>query len=86
MSQASTIPRPGACTERPTIKNDAFVAGVIDFSKWARAHRQALTLIGVAVGLLVTGGIYYLNFQRSLTISGREPSRVDSPDDLDLRV
>ena len=49
-------------------QDDAFVAGVIDFSEWARTHRQALTLIGVAVGLLVTGGIYYLNFQRSLTI------------------
>ena len=49
-------------------QDDAFVAGVIDFSEWARTHRQALTLIGVAVGFLVTGGIYYLNFQRSLTI------------------
>ena len=49
-------------------QDDAFVAGVIDFSEWARTQRQALTLIGVAVGLLVTGGIYYLNFQRSLTI------------------
>ena len=52
----------------PHDQDDAFVAGVIDFSEWARTHRQALTLIGVAVGLLVTGGIYYLNFQRSLTI------------------
>jgi len=49
-------------------QDDAFVAGVIDFSEWARTHRQALTLIGVAVGLLVAGGVYYLNFQRSLTI------------------
>lgn len=49
-------------------QDDAFVAGVIDFSEWARNHRQALTLLGVAVGLLVAGGIYYVNFQRSLTI------------------
>ena len=52
----------------PHDQDDVFVAGVIDFSEWARTNRQALTLIGVAVGLLVTGGIYYLNFQRSLTI------------------
>ena len=52
----------------PHDQDDVFIAGVIDFSEWARTHRQALTLIGVAVGLLVTGGIYYLNFQRSLTI------------------
>ncbi len=49
-------------------QDDAFVAGVIDFSEWARTHRQALTLIGVTVSLLVAGGIYYVNFQRSLTI------------------
>ena len=52
----------------PQDQDDAFVAGAIDFSEWARTHRQALTLIGVAVGLLVAGGIYYVNFQRSLTI------------------
>ena len=49
-------------------QDDAFVASVIDSSEWARTHRQALTLIGVAVTLLVAGGIYYVNFQRSLTI------------------
>ena len=54
--------------QTPHDKDDAFVAGVIDFSEWARTHRQALTLLGVAVGLLVAGGIYYVNFQRSLTI------------------
>lgn len=52
----------------PHEQDDAFVAGVIDFSEWARTHRQALTLIGVAAALLVAGGIYYVNFQRSLTI------------------
>ena len=54
--------------QTPHHQDDAFVAGVIDFSEWARTHRQALTLIGVAVTLLVAGGIYYVNFQRSLTI------------------
>ena len=54
--------------QTPHDQDDAFVAGVIDFSEWARTHRQALTLIGVAVTLLVAGGIYYVNFRRSLTI------------------
>ena len=54
--------------QTPHDQDDAFVAGVIDFSEWARTHRQVLTLIGVAVVLLVAGGIYYVNFQRSLTI------------------
>ena len=52
----------------PHDQDDAFVAGVIDFSEWSRTHRQAITLIGVALVLLVAGGIYYVNFQRSLTI------------------
>ncbi len=54
--------------QTPHEQDDAFVAGVIDFTEWARTHRQVLTLIGVAVVLLVAGGIYYVNFQRSLTI------------------
>jgi tetratricopeptide (TPR) repeat protein len=49
-------------------QDDAFVANAIDFSEWAGLHRQALTLIVVAVGLLVAGGIYYMNFQRAMTI------------------
>ncbi len=52
----------------PHDQDDAFVAGVIDFSEWSRTHRQAITLIVVALSLLLAGGIYYVNFQRSLTI------------------
>ena len=54
--------------QTPQDQDDAFVAGVIDFSEWARTHRQALRLLVVAVALLVAGGIYYVNFQRSLTL------------------
>ena len=49
-------------------QDDAFVAHAIDFSEWAGTHRQALTLLVVAVGLLMAGGIYYVNFRRSMTI------------------
>ena len=54
--------------QTPHEQDDAFVARAIDFSEWAGTHRQALTLIVVAVGLLMAGGIYYVNFQRSMTI------------------
>ncbi len=54
--------------QTPHDQDDAFVAGAIDFSEWAAKHRQVLTLIVVAVGLLMAGGVYYVNFQRSLTI------------------
>jgi len=42
------------------------VAGIIDFSEWSRTHRQALTLIGIAVVVLLASGIYYLRFQQAL--------------------
>ncbi len=54
--------------QTPHDQDDAFVAGAIDFSQWASTHRQTLTLIAVALSLLVAGGIYYVNFQRALTI------------------
>ena len=54
--------------QTPHDRDDSFVAGAIGFSEWARTQRQALTLMGVALVLLVAGGIYYVNFQRSLTI------------------
>ncbi len=54
--------------QTPHEQDDAFVAGVLDFSEWAKTHRQFLTFIGVAVILLVAGGMYYRDFQRSLTI------------------
>ena len=54
--------------QTPHDQDDAFVAGAIDFSDWAAKHRQVLTLIVVAVGLLMAGGVYYVNFRRALTI------------------
>ena len=49
-------------------QDDAFVAGVIDSSEWARKHQQLLTLIVIAVGLLIAGGFYYVNFRRTMRI------------------
>ena len=54
--------------QTPHEQDDAFVASAIDLTEWSRTHRQALTLLVVAVGLLVAGGIYYVNFRRSMTI------------------
>jgi len=54
--------------QTPHNQDDSFVAGVIDFSEWSRTHRQSLTLMGIAVALLVAGGLYYVNFQRGLRI------------------
>ena len=52
--------------QTPHEQDDAFVAGIIDFSEWSRTHRQALTLIGIAVVVLLASGIYYLRFQQTL--------------------
>ena len=50
----------------PEQQDDSFVAGVMDFSRWASENRQLLVLSGVVLALLVAGGVYYVNFQRSL--------------------
>ncbi len=68
MSSKSHRPSTYQKPRTPHEKDDAFVASVIDFSEWSRKHRQVLTLIAVALVLLVWGGIYYVNFQRSMTI------------------
>lgn len=47
-------------------QDDAFVAGVMEASNWATKHRQLLVMAAVVGGLLIAGGIYYANFQRSL--------------------
>jgi len=52
--------------QTPHEQDDAFVAGIIDFSEWSRTHRQALTLIGIVVMVLLASGIYYLRFQQTL--------------------
>ncbi len=52
----------------PESKDDAFVAGVLDMSRWAKHNRQILVLGGVLIALLISGGLYYVNFQRSVAI------------------
>ena len=52
--------------QTPHEQDDAFVAGIIDFSEWSRTHRQALTRMGIAVIVLLASGIYYLRFQQAL--------------------
>ncbi|MCH8811685.1 MAG: tetratricopeptide repeat protein [Gemmatimonadetes bacterium] len=52
--------------QTPHEQDDAFVAGILDFSEWSRTHRQALTLMGIAVLVLLASGIYYLRFQQAL--------------------
>jgi tetratricopeptide (TPR) repeat protein len=54
--------------QTPQDQDDTFVANAIDFSEWAATHRKTLTLVMVAAGLLIAGVLYYVNFQRSLTI------------------
>jgi predicted negative regulator of RcsB-dependent stress response len=50
----------------PEHQDDAFVAGVMDASRWTSQNRQLLLLGSVVVALFVAGGVYYVNFQRSV--------------------
>ena len=50
----------------PEHQDDAFVASVLDMSRWATQNRQVLILAGIVLTLVIFGGLYYLNFQRSV--------------------
>jgi len=52
--------------QAPENQDDAFVAGVLDMSRWATLNRQLLIPGSIALVLLVSGGLYYVNFQRSV--------------------
>lgn len=46
--------------------DDAFIARVLDFSKWASGNQQALTVMAVIAALLVAGGLYYRSYRSQL--------------------
>ena len=46
--------------------DDAFIARILDFSKWASENQQVLTVAAVVVAILVAGGLYYRSFQTDL--------------------
>lgn len=46
--------------------DDVFIARVLHLGKWAEAHQQLLTVLGVVVAILIAGGIYYRNYRHSL--------------------
>ena len=55
-------------SREPNKQEDAFVAGVLELSQWAGKNRHVLTMGSVVLVLAVMGGIYYVNFQRTLTV------------------
>lgn len=52
--------------KQPENPDDLFVAKVLQVSNWANQHRQALIGIGVAVAVIVAGGLYWRTYQQSL--------------------
>lgn len=48
-------------------EDDAFVAGVFELSTWAKANSQVLILFAVAVGLMIAGSLYYVNYRERMT-------------------
>lgn len=51
---------------RETQPDDAFVAGVLETTAWARQHRRPLIIVGIAVAVVLTGLVLFMN-QRSAT-------------------
>lgn len=46
---------------------DVFVEKILETSKWAKTNSQALFIAGIALVVLVSGGIYYRNWQATQT-------------------
>lgn len=54
--------------QEPDRQEDTFVAGVLEFSQWMEKNRQLLIMGAVVLVLAVMGGIYYVDFKRTLTV------------------
>lgn len=46
--------------------DDAFVAGVLDASNWAKRNQQLLTVAGVVFVIAIASGLYYVNYRSQL--------------------
>jgi predicted negative regulator of RcsB-dependent stress response len=46
---------------------DVFVEKVLEATSWAKKNSQVLTILGVAVVILVAGGVYYQNWKAAQT-------------------
>jgi predicted negative regulator of RcsB-dependent stress response len=46
---------------------DVFVEKVLEATSWAKKNSQVLTIVGVAIVILVAGGIYYQNWKVAQT-------------------
>lgn len=55
---------------------DAFVAGILDVSNWAKRNQQLLTVAGVLLALAIAGGLYYLNYSAQLDEQAAEQLEV----------
>jgi len=46
--------------------DDAFVAGILDFSNWAKQNQQLLTIAGVLLTIVIAGAVYYRSYRKQL--------------------
>lgn len=46
--------------------DDAFIARILDLSKWAKNNQQAMTVAAAVVAIMMAGGLYYRNYQSQL--------------------
>ena len=47
------------------LADDAFVAGILEATSWAKRHQQKLITGGIVLVLAIASGIYYVNFRGS---------------------
>ena len=64
MSKRHHNQRPQSGTHHDS--EDAFVAGVLNLSTWAKSNQNLVTLGGIVALIAVLGGWYWVNFNRNL--------------------
>lgn len=59
---------PGARRQphKPEDQDDAFIAGVLDATTWAKRHQQRLVVLSVAAVITVAMGLYWVSYRRTV--------------------
>jgi predicted negative regulator of RcsB-dependent stress response len=56
--------------------DDAFLARVLEISKWAQGNQQALTVMAVVGAIVIAGFLYYGNYRAQLQVQAAEQLEV----------
>jgi predicted negative regulator of RcsB-dependent stress response len=65
-----------ASNNSPSDPEDAFLAGIFEFTTWAKGNQQVLTVATVVGAILVAGGFYYNSYRGQLNTQAAQQLEV----------